>query len=45
MFFEGKTLLAAACYLSINDFHNCLETLVRSQEFYLAYYIAFSFYP
>ena len=45
MFFEGKTLLSAASYLSINDYRHCIETLVRSQELYLAYYISFALYP
>ena len=44
MFFEGKTLLAAACHLSVNDFQGCIESLVRSQELYLAYYIALAFH-
>ena len=38
-------MLAAAAYLSINDFKRAIQVLVRTQELYLAYYIAKYFYP
>ena len=38
-------MLAAAAYLSINDFKKAIQVLVRTQELYLAYYIAKYFYP
>jgi hypothetical protein len=39
-FSQGKCLLAAASYLSINEFRLCVQTLVRGNELYLAYIIA-----
>ena len=44
-FYQGKTLLAAAAYLSISNFKKCIQMLVRSQELYLAFYVAKLFYP
>lgn len=44
-FYQGKTLLAAAAYLSISNFKKCIQVLVRSQELYLAFYVAKLFYP
>lgn len=32
--------MAAAAYLSINDFRSCLQVLVRGNELYLAFIIA-----
>ena len=37
-------MLAAAVWLSINDFKKCIQVLVRSQELYLAFYVAKFFY-
>jgi hypothetical protein len=37
-------LLAAASFLSINDFKSAITTLIRTNELYLAYYIAKDFY-
>ena len=45
LFYQGKTLLAAATFLSINDFKGAIQVLLRTQELYLAYYIAKYFYP
>ena len=36
--------MAAAAYLTISNFKKCIQTLVRSQELYLAYYVAKLFY-
>ena len=44
-FYQGKTLLAAAAYLSISNFKKCIQVLVRSQELYLAFYVAKLFCP
>jgi len=44
-FYQGKTLLAAAAYLSISNFKKCIQMLVRSQELYLAFYVSKFFYP
>ncbi|CDW86163.1 wd repeat-containing protein 17 [Stylonychia lemnae] len=44
-YYQGKPLLAAACYLSISDFKNAIEILVRNNEIYIAYYIAQNQYP
>ena len=43
-FYQGKTLLAATAYLSISNFKKCIQILMRSQELYLAYYVAKLFY-
>ena len=37
-------MLAAAAYLSISNFKKCIQVLVRSQELYLAFYVAKLFY-
>jgi hypothetical protein len=37
-------LLAAAAHLSINDFHSCVQILVRANELFLALIIAKKFY-
>jgi len=37
-------MLAAASYLSINDFRNTIVCLVRANETYLAYYLAKYYY-
>jgi len=44
-FYQGQTLLSAASFLSINDFKNAISVLLRTNELYLAYYIAKFFYP
>jgi hypothetical protein len=45
-FFEqGRPMLAAACYLSISDFRGAISMLLRSNELYLAFYLAKNFYP
>ena len=44
-FYQGKTLLAAAAYLTVNNYKRCLQILVRSQELYLALHIAKRFMP
>ena len=44
LFYQGKTLLAAAAFLSINNFKQAIQVLLRTQELYLAYYIAKYFY-
>ena len=38
-FFQGHTLLATACHLSINDYKNAIQTVLRTNELYLAYFI------
>ena len=43
-FYQGRTLLAAACYLSISNFKKCIQVLVRSQELYLAFLVSKQFY-
>ena len=45
LFYQGKTLLAAATFLSVNDFKGAIQVLLRTQELYLAYYVAKYFYP
>lgn len=44
-FFQGQTLLAAAAFLSINDYKNAIITLIRTNELFLAYYVSKYFYP
>ncbi|TNV72789.1 hypothetical protein FGO68_gene2041 [Halteria grandinella] len=45
-FFEqGKPMLAAASYLSISDYKGAIIMLLRSNELYLAFYLAKHFYP
>ena len=43
-FYQGRTILAAAVWLSVNDFKKCIQVLMRSQELYLAFYVAKFFY-
>lgn len=44
-FYQGKPLLAAAAFLSVSDFRNAVQILVRNNELYLAYHISLQFYP
>lgn len=44
-FNQGKPLLAAASYLSVNDFRSSLISLIRNNELYIAYYLSKFFYP
>lgn len=43
-FFQGKTFLAAAQFLAINDFKKTIQILIRTNEVYLSYYLAKYFY-
>ena len=44
-FYEGRTFLAAAAHLSVNDLKLTIQILVRTNELFLAYYLAKNYYP